>query len=373
MKEKEELKIKRNNKTILKDRDIKLEKNITIFAGENNSGKTQIVRAIQDSIGEDKVIFIPADHVILENEIKTNTAKEPFLKNLEKLVSLELDDNNFKIENEINDIDKELPKVFKEYGVNDIDLEIKRGKVTKEEYAKECKNLYIKKIIDSISINDTLSNKEQIKLTDAGQGTERLVIVSLIRYLAEKIDKENEIECLIIEEPEIFLHPKLKKDFNISLLKLSKKIKVILTTHDPYFITLNDTQGIYKVSRSLEDIKETKETKNLKKGETKIELVEDKGELDYISHAEINYKIFELATVEYALQLYEEYMGKVKKEDIDKDVKIKEFQDSKFVNIEKKEIKLVDYRNDMAHQDYSANEEDLKRFIEKILKIKKTS
>jgi len=326
--------LKKNNKTIVEDIEVELG-NITVFAGENNSGKTQIINAIAEELKLDednKVVKIPAEKVILENETKNSSKSDEFRKTLEDLIFIKLEKNDIRIENGIEDIDKRLPELFYECNIDNIELKILKGEPEIKAYADACKEVYVKKIIESISIKDILNKKSDIKLSDAGQGTERLVIVSLIRYISEK--QETSTECkkyLIIEEPEIFLHPKLKRNFNNSLKKLADNgVKIILTTHDPYFISLNEKEKIYRVYRGEED------------GSTKLKLCGIERKLDNTYHSEINYQIFGVSTVEYALLLYselDELGSKLGRKIIEENFKL---ENSNIVS-------LRDFRNQLAH------------------------
>lgn len=322
------IKITKNNKTILKDVEVELG-NITIFAGENNSGKTQIINAIEEGLISDKknsVIKIPAEKVILENEIKNTAKSDKFRQTLESLITIKLDAKTFLVSCGVDDIDKELPKLFNECNIENVELRVSKSSPKESSYIDACKEVYAKSIIESITIKDLLNKKEGIKLSEAGQGTERLVVVSLIRYLAEKKnDTEPKLQkYLIIEEPEIFLHPKLKRDFNNALKKLASDdgVKIILTTHDPYFISLNEEEKIYQVTRQND-------------GSTKFELCEINKKLDDICHSEINYQIFDVPTSEYALLLY----YKLNESDIRN---IFELHD-------KRKVSLRDFRNQLSH------------------------
>ena len=322
---------KKNSKTITEDGDLELG-SITIFAGENNSGKTQIIAEIEKSLTLDvknNVIKIPAEKVILDNEVKNTAKSDEFRKTLENLISLELGQKAFSISSEVDDIETELPKIFSECNVENIELKVSKNKPKESDYVEVCKEVYAKNVIGGITIKDLLNKKDGIKLSEAGQGTERLVIVSLIRYLSKKknISKQEPQDFLIIEEPEIFLHPRLKRDFNKSLKKLaSDGIKVILTTHDPYFISLNEKEKIYHVSRQQD-------------GSTKIQPCEINKKLDDVCHSEISYQVFNIPTLEYALLLYDKLNTTSRKKT--------------FSLINLKSVSLRDFRNQFSHPNES--------------------
>lgn len=333
----EEIELEKNDKT-LNTQKIELD-SFTIFAGENNSGKTQIIDEIERKLKLKKynIIKIPAEKVIFENEIKTGNKSDEFRATLEGLVSIIFSKNTLKIDSKIDDIDKRLPELFNECNVNNINLEVLKRDISVELYLNSCKEIWIKNIIDKIVIEDVLSNKKGIKLSEAGQGTERLVIVSLIRYLAEKKSDREPNNYLIIEEPEIFLHPKLKKDFNLALRNLSKKgVKIIITTHDPYFISLNQDEKIYKVFRNDDNPLTT------------IKSCDCDKKLKNTHHSEINYHIFNVPTFEYGLLLYYDL------KDNNKDIK------TGFALENQNKVSLKDFRHQFAHLNENLDSPDFK-------------
>ena len=78
-----------------------------------------------------------------------------------------------------------------------------------------------------------------------GQGTQRIIIASILKayidiLIEKKICAEKSI-LILFEEPEIYLHPKLKKALNATLGKIAEQDnhQVIISTHDPYFAYIN--------------------------------------------------------------------------------------------------------------------------------------
>ena len=104
--------------------------------------------------------------------------------------------------------------------------------------------------------------------------------------------------CIVFEEPEIYLHPKLKQDLYSFLSEIANdhlsNVMVIMTTHDPYFIDLASQFKIYKTFRDS--------TKNYS---TQIIEIKNNRYLNYDSSSEINYLIFGVPTPSYFLELYE--------------------------------------------------------------------
>jgi|GEM_PF-5644203 len=281
---------------------------ITIFAGENNAGKTKLVKAIAEKIKslDVNVIHIPAERVLVKSELETGNANDPLRKVLTELIET-LFDPSTAINSPIDDIEVALPLEFSKFGVEKTSISVGTKKPTKAEYEKAVRELYVKKIVDSISINDNYSGITGIKPENVGQGTERLMVVALLKYLGEKIKEKagtsNNPTFIIFEEPEVYLHPKLKANLYKVLLDLATdggtNINVILTTHDPYFVELGKQFKIYKVFRDEEN-----------NWATKVEEITDRGYLPYTSAAEMNYLIFDLPSKTYFLELYEYLMSK---------------------------------------------------------------
>ncbi|MFA4975263.1 MAG: AAA family ATPase [Candidatus Paceibacterota bacterium] len=273
----------------------------TIFAGENNAGKTNLIKVIIEELEKDNinVINIPAERVLPDVEIKTGAEGDPFRLAIREL--LEVDFKDEYITSAVKDIDKLLPLEFSKFSVEKTELlaKTKINTITNDDYIKAIKDVYAKKLIDSLTTKDCYSNKEGIKLSEVGQGTQRLIIASLLKYLGSKKGEKfsNKLTYIVFEEPEIYLHPKLKETLFNSLIDLvensNEKIKVIITTHDPYFIDLGKDFKIYRVDRSGTD------------NATKVKEILEERSLPYKSSSEINYLVFRLPSKTYFLELYQ--------------------------------------------------------------------
>src|SRR5690606_6994220 len=87
-------------------------------------------------------------------------------------------------------------------------------------------------------------NQKKTDFTDMGHGAQRAIQMTLIRHLAEitkDVSKEGKTNLLLIDEPELFLHPQAIELLRASLKSLSKKgYQVIFTTHSPFMIEQDD-------------------------------------------------------------------------------------------------------------------------------------
>lgn len=82
-------------------------------------------------------------------------------------------------------------------------------------------------------------------LDELSEGIKSIYTLSLLETYAEE---ENTLPCIIImEDPEIYLHPQLQKEASEILFRLSKKNQVIFSTHSPNMIFNFSTKQIKQV------------------------------------------------------------------------------------------------------------------------------
>jgi len=169
-------------------------------------------------------------------------------------------------------------------------------------------------------------NLQSIPLNQLGSGYEMIFSLIYSYYLSKKGNKKL---IVLIDEPELHLHPKLQSDFIELLLEFSKDSQVILTTHSPLFI---------KQAMSNNNVK----VKILTKTENSVVVANPElAVLPYVSANEVNFIAFKLATEEYHNELYEQ-LKLIKGEE----KKIKQFDNDFFVT-EKNEPKDSPW---MGHQ-----------------------
>ena len=273
--------------------------NYTILAGENNSGKTNLIRAIKDheDLKTYKKNFVPAEHIQPQNEeTKSSAGTTDFFKFLRSILEPIFSKNILKeLVDKFNDSEDKKNFVYivnrflEDIGVEKTKFDVKIA----EDVFNE--NLIIK-IIKAFVKDLYKTDVGEVDFENIGMGTQRLIVTALIRYYEEKkIGKDEEV-LIIFEEPEVYLHPKWKKGLYDSLLKLSEreKTKVLITTHDPYFIELGKKQKIYRVYRNPD-----------KKDATAIKEMESGELLPFKSDSEINYLIFNIPSKAYFLEIYE--------------------------------------------------------------------
>ncbi|MEA2112903.1 MAG: AAA family ATPase [Patescibacteria group bacterium] len=233
---------------------------LTIITGENNAGKTNFINAVYNKTKADfdteedpEIIYIKAENIKPSADVLSHSKDSAWLiDNLANLfANLELD-LELKDEHEdsaigiLKDIQEETNKNLKDFsGCSSHECIINIGVDSEEEgdRTKLSAKTIIRALIDSIEISEILGNgdKKDRKLDDLGQGTQRLIVISVLKaYLDILLKSElllNKPILILFEEPEIYLHPKLKRTLNSTLEKISEldNHQVIITTHDSYF------------------------------------------------------------------------------------------------------------------------------------------
>lgn len=203
-------------------------------------------------------------------------------------------------------------------------------------------------------------NLQSIPLNQLGSGYEMIFSLIYSYYLSKKGNKKL---IVLIDEPELHLHPKLQSDFIELLLEFSKDSQIILTTHSPLFIK----QAMGNNNVKVKILTKTVNSVVVANPELAV--------LPYVSANEVNYGAFKLATEEYHNELYERLFGLKATSN-----NIKEF-DISFFQMEKNEPKNSPWkgypnevsihtflRNQIHHQaeNGKAEYEQLKLSIEKM-------
>jgi len=137
------------------------------------------------------------------------------------------------------------------------------------------------------------TNNQIIELSRLGSGYEMFFSLLYSLYLAKQNNKK---QIILIDEPELHLHPKLQESFVEVLLEASKNIQIVMTTQSPLFVKYfasNDNVLINTLTKESGSIEIKEGIKNV---------------LPYISANEINYIAFKLPTEEYYNELYEELL-----------------------------------------------------------------
>ncbi len=140
----------------------------------------------------------------------------------------------------------------------------------------------------------TKPDHHQIPLDDMGSGYEMIFTILYSYYLSRQSGKQL---ILLIDEPELHLHPNLQETFSKLLLEFSKDAQIFITTHSPLLVKqlMTSPKPLIKVLRT-------------DSGAISESSIADR-KLTYLSANEINYIAYQLPTEEYHNELYEELFG----------------------------------------------------------------
>ncbi len=145
---------------------------------------------------------------------------------------------------------------------------------------------------DSAFLSQKLNNLD-LPVSQLWSGVEMMISLLFLETMAE-ISKEAIV--ILIDEPELHLHPNLQNNFINHMVSNPNTNQFLFSTHSPLFVkqTLNNENDkilIHCLKKENEELKE-------------IEL--EKRVLSYVSANEINFIAFGLATEEYHNELYNE-------------------------------------------------------------------
>lgn len=201
------------------------------------------------------------------------------------------------------------------------------------------------------------TNNQQISLNNLGSGYEMIFSLLYSFYLAQQSGKQL---IVLIDEPELHLHPTLQEKFVKFLLEFSKDAQIILSSHSPLLVKQLSFNEKTKISV-------------IENGQVVSEI--EKRVLPYISANETNFLAFNLATEEYHNELFEELKY------INGDSKgIKDFDNDFFVTVkgESKNSPWMGNQNEVSTHTFIRNQihhqkdngktgyRDLKTSIEKM-------
>lgn len=125
-----------------------------------------------------------------------------------------------------------------------------------EEFSEVFKRIYGKRLEWTIDQNDT--EQYYVKITKPGNVFHNSDgmgegLVSLL-FIADAIFESTEDEILVIDEPELSLHPQLQRRLLIELCKLAEDRQILIATHSPEMISIDAISNGMEVSRVVDSV-----------------------------------------------------------------------------------------------------------------------
>lgn len=197
-----------------------------------------------------------------------------------------------------------------------------------------------------------------VKTTEQRSDGFKQFLSFLLTISIENVKVELENSILLIDEPEVHLHPPAQINLLNELIKITSNTKnniVFFATHSNYMIDKS------KLNRNLIVEKINNEFTIIKKLEEKS-----------TTYAEVNYEVFDICTNDYHNELYG-YLEDIDKAMLDSLPKNKIWHNEKFNKPEN--VSLAKYiRHSIHHPENGSNknftEVDLKKSIENLRKLK---
>lgn len=143
-------------------------------------------------------------------------------------------------------------------------------------------------------------NNLQIPLARMGSGYEMLFSLVYSYELSKQAKKQL---IVLIDEPEIHMHPNMQRTFAEFILEASKEAQIVMTTHSPLLI-----KHVMNCPNTKVLICKKDSTPSIMDVEARV--------LPYISANEVNYLAFQLPTFEFHNELYGYLQTVASEEDI---------------------------------------------------------
>lgn len=143
-----------------------------------------------------------------------------------------------------NDVSGVLNSLFTEQG---LELQISGGEVTGFSIKDFIKNSDTKITVKSYS------RREPMLLSEQGTGVQRMSLIYTIQKIIEKGLGNLGDRMLLVDEPEAFLHPEAVRGLSASLYKIGDSMPIIITTHSPILINLENNHTVIDVFKIDKD------------------------------------------------------------------------------------------------------------------------
>lgn len=228
--------------------------NFTAITGENNTGKTNFVEAIankkasfvDDAGAQIEVIpvHVAAESIAGDEELKIGKTAEAF-KTISELITV---DPSFNLED--TEDARSVSRTLNEF-TNAVNSKLDKLKSSGSGSSLRLNipdSLSLKAFLQDILTfipTDSISSRDHKKFDELGQGWQRLIIAAFLLTKWEANIGTNKAVLMMVEEPEVYLHPRLKRRFYSMLREVSEKegCQVLITTHDPYLAAVSQDEG----------------------------------------------------------------------------------------------------------------------------------
>lgn len=187
----------------------------------------------------DKLIStIYADAISTSSDSNNETLDDLNQKIKEAIVSLKSDTDTL-LETVEMDVSEVLNQLFKDQNFK---IKIDGGEPLAFSINDLLKNTDTKITIDSTS-------KPNMLLAEQGTGVQRMSLIYTIQnIIAKKIGTLGN-RMLLIDEPEAFLHPEATRQLSSSLYEIGDSMPIIITTHSPILINLENDHTVIDIFR----------------------------------------------------------------------------------------------------------------------------
>lgn len=91
-----------------------------------------------------------------------------------------------------------------------------------------------------------------VSATELGEGVQNALVLAILKAFEER-RKQGAI--LLIEEPEMFLHPQMQRSLYKTLREIAKTNQIIYTTHSPHFVSIPEYKEVVVVRRGADGTK----------------------------------------------------------------------------------------------------------------------
>ena len=268
----------------IKDMEIKdlKDKKEIYFVGENGEGKTILLQAIALALKGDKYEILAEDYIKnIKNDMNLSTKDSRYdndynsYKNVMNLFAYGINRNKISNNEEDTKITSysglfDTPSIYKTTLLRDAESFLKQDIKLVNEFRDSISFLMDKKFRITRTKNGLKYGEiEQFSMLSEGYKTTLIWLSDLLSRMIEnqpKIKKLSDFQAIVlIDEVDLYLHPKWKYDFVHKLRKIFPKIQFIMTTHslitvlgaseDAVFYKVYKEDGESKISKPMDNIK----------------------------------------------------------------------------------------------------------------------